>query len=86
MEENIDQKIELNETRIEYKNHLVWLQSFELKSGGWTPKALVLLPEEEGNGEHELQGEVTLAAREDADKHALLMGKQWIDQKVAERS
>jgi hypothetical protein len=25
------------------------------------------------------------AEREEADKHALLMGKQWIDQKLAEQ-
>jgi hypothetical protein len=46
---------------------------------------LVLLPKDEGNGEHELQGEATLTLREEADEQAFLMGKQWIDRKVAGR-
>ena len=85
MEERIEQQIERNETKMVYKNHTLWLRSYELKSGGWIPRALVLLAEEEGNGEHELQGEATYALREEADKQAFLMGKEWINQKEAGR-
>lgn len=83
MEERIEQQIERNETKMAYKNHVLWLRSYELKSGGWVPRALVLLSEEEGNGEHEVQGEAAFALREEADKQAFLMGKQWIDRKEA---
>jgi len=83
MEERIEQQIERNETKMAYKNHTLWLHSYELKAGGWIPRALVLLPEAEGNGEHELQGEATFALREEADEQAFLMGKQWIDRKEA---
>jgi hypothetical protein len=85
VEERTEQQIELNETRMAYKQHTLWLRSYELKSGGWVPRALVLVPEEEGNGEHELQGEATYALREEADEQAFLMGKQWIDRKAAGR-
>jgi hypothetical protein len=83
MEEKIEQQIERNETKMIYKNHTLWLRSYERKAGGWIPRALVLLSEEEGNGEHELQGEATFALREEADEQAFLLGKQWIDQKAS---
>jgi hypothetical protein len=56
-----------------------------MKSGGWVPKALVVVPEAEGNGRQELQypAEATLALREDADAEALAMGKQWVDERLA---
>lgn len=82
-EENISQKIDHNDSRVVYKNHTLWLRSYELKMGGWLPKALVVIPQEEGNGERELLGESTLALREEADQQAFLMGKRWIDQKEA---
>lgn len=85
MEEKIEQQIEGNETKMAYKNHTLWLRSYELKSGGWIPRALVLVPEAEGNGEHELQGKATCALREDADEQAFLMSKQWIDRKETGR-
>ena len=75
MEERIESQIELNETKMVYKKHTLWLRSYERKSGGWIPRALVLLPKDEGNGEHELQGEATLTLREEADEQAFLMGK-----------
>jgi hypothetical protein len=40
-----------------------------------------VIPEAEGNGERELQGEANFATREEADAEAFLMGKQWIDAK-----
>ena len=83
MEERTESKIERNETRLQYKNHVLWLRSVERKSGGWTPRTLVVLPEVEGNGERELEDQTMFAEREEADKRALLMGKRWIDQKVA---
>jgi hypothetical protein len=43
----------------------------------------VVIPEEEGNGEHEIQGESTFIEREEADKQAFLLGKAWIDRKAA---
>ncbi len=48
-----------------------------------TPLVVVVIPEEEGNGEHEIQGEATFIEREEADKQAFLMGKAWIDRKEA---
>jgi hypothetical protein len=82
--EHIEAKIDQNETKLQYKNHVLWLRSIERKSGGWTPRTVVVLPEVEGNGEHELEEQTMFAEREEADKHALLMGKQWIDQKEAD--
>jgi hypothetical protein len=85
MSESIDDKIAMNETKIEYKGYVIWLQSYELKSGGWVPKALVVIPEAEGNGQQELlpPGESTLALREEADQQAFTMGKQWVDERSA---
>lgn len=83
MEERIESKIEQNETKLQYKNHVLWLRSVERKSGGWIPRTLVVLPEEEGNGERELEDQTMFAEREEADTRALLMGKLWIDQKEA---
>jgi hypothetical protein len=85
--EAIEDKIERNETKITYKNYVIWLQSYELKSGGWIPRALVVVPSEEGNGEQELldPGASAAATREDADQQAFAMGKQWIDERLAGR-
>jgi hypothetical protein len=80
-EQRLEQRIEQNETKIEYRHHTLWLRSFALKAGGWIPRVVVVIPEEEGNGEHELQGEATVAEREEADKQAFFMGKAWIDRK-----
>jgi hypothetical protein len=46
---------------------------------------LVVVPEAEGNGQHELQypAEATLALREEADTEAVAMGKQWVDERLA---
>jgi hypothetical protein len=83
MEERIARKIDQNETKIVYKEHTLWLRSYELRSGGWIPKAVVILPSADGNGERELQGEATFAEREEADEQAFLMGKEWIEEKKA---
>src|SRR5438094_6730763 len=65
----IEDKIEQNESKITYENYLIWLCSYELKSGGWVPRALVVVPSEEGNGEQELiaPGSSPVATREEAD-------------------
>jgi hypothetical protein len=49
------------------------------------PKALVVIPEAEGNGQQELvaPGQTTVALREDADKQAFAMAKQWVDERLA---
>jgi hypothetical protein len=88
MHENIDEKIEMHTTKIEDKNHVIWLSSYEMKTGGWIPRALVVLLAEDGNGQRELiyPGEATFPVWEEADKHAFEMGKQWIDQKLAGKS
>ena len=85
MPENIDETIALNQTKIGYQDYVIWIQSYELKSGGWVPKALVVIPEAEGNGQQELvaPGETTVALREDADKQAFAMAKQWVDERLA---
>jgi hypothetical protein len=54
MHENIDEKIERHTTKIDYKSHVIWLSSYEMKSRGWIPRALVVLPAEDGNGQQEL--------------------------------
>ena len=73
MADAIEDKIEQNESKITYKNYVIWLRSYELKSGGWVPRALVVIPSEEGNGEQDLNepGASTVATREDADTQAL---------------
>ena len=69
MEEYIEEKIEMNTRKVDYKGHVIWLSSYELKTGGWIPRALVVLPAEEGNGQQELLylGEATFPVREEAD-------------------
>ena len=69
MADAIEDKIEQNESKITYEHYLIWLRSYELKSGGWVPRALVVVPSEEGNGEQELiePGASTVSTREDAD-------------------
>jgi hypothetical protein len=83
MDERIARKIDQNETKIVYKDHTLWLRSYELQSGGWIPRAVVVLPSADGNGERELQGQATFVEREEADEQAFLMGKEWIEQKKA---
>lgn len=85
MAEAIEDKIERNEVKITYENYLIWLRSYELKSGGWVPRALVVIPSDEGNGEQELlePGASTVATREEADEQAFALGKRWIDERLA---
>jgi hypothetical protein len=85
MSESIDDKIAMNEAKIEYKGYVVWIQSYELKSGGWVPRVLVVVPEAEGNGQQELQypAEGILPLREEADTQAVAMAKRWIDERLA---
>lgn len=87
MRESIDDKIARNETKIEYHGYILWIQSYELKSGGWVPKVLVVVPEAEGNGQQEIQDSpgATLATREDADTQAVATAKQWVDERLAGR-
>ena len=70
--------------KITYKDYVIWIRSYEMKAGGWVPKALVVVPEAEGNGQHELQypAEATLALREDADAEAGAMAKRWVDERL----
>jgi hypothetical protein len=88
MPENIEEKIATNEMKLEYKNYVIWLSSYGLKAGGWIPRALVVVPAEEGNGQQELTypGEADFPMREDADREAFEMAKQWIDQRLAEKA
>ncbi len=74
------------ENRIEYRNHVIWLRSYELTTGGWVPRAVILFPPEEGGKEEELTtpGASPLLSCEEADEHALTMSRQWIDQKLAQ--
>jgi hypothetical protein len=83
----IEQQIERHATKFDYQDHLIWLSSYELKSGGWAPKALVLLPTAAGNGEQELlaAGETPGATHEEADTQAFAMAQQWIDARLAVR-
>jgi hypothetical protein len=71
--------------KITYKEYVIWIRSYEMKAGGWVPKALVIVPEAEGNGQHELQypAEAVRVLREEADAAAVAMGKQWVDERLA---
>src|SRR2546421_11968364 len=72
--ESIEDKIAQSESKIPYEKYLIWVRSYELKAGGWVPRALVVIPADEGNGEHELiaPGASTVATREDADSQAFI--------------
>jgi hypothetical protein len=85
MSESIEDKIAMNEAKIEYKGYVIWIRSYELKSGGWVPKALVVVPEAQGNGQQELQAPAAgiLPLREEADTQAVAMAKQWINERLA---
>ena len=85
--EDIEDKIEQNESKIAYENYVIWLRSYELKSEGWVPRALVVVPSEEGNGEQELiePGASAVATREEADSQAFAIAKQWIDKRLVGR-
>jgi hypothetical protein len=37
--------------QIAYKDYVIWIRSYAMKAGGWVPKALVVMPEAEGNGQ-----------------------------------
>jgi hypothetical protein len=84
MRKSLEEKIERNETKIAYKEYVIWLSSYELQSGGWTPRALVVVPAAVGNGEQEIlrPGGSVVATREEADSQALVMSRQWIDEHV----
>jgi hypothetical protein len=83
MRESIEEKISRNEKKIEYKGYVRWLQSYEMKTGGWIPTALVVIPEAEGNRQQEFQSPagVRLALREEADAQAFTLAKQWVDER-----
>ena len=87
MADSIENKIEQNASKRTYQKYLIWLRSYELKSGGWVPRAVVVIPSEEGNGEQDLNdpGASTVSTREDADSQALTIAKQWIDERLAGR-
>ena len=44
MRKSLEEKIERNEIKITYKGYVIWLGSYALQSGGWTPRALVVVP------------------------------------------
>jgi hypothetical protein len=71
--------------RIAYRDYIIWLRSYELATGGWVPKAVVLFPADKGGGEEELltPGASPLLSREEADAHARALSQQWIDEKIA---
>lgn len=73
------------EHRTEYRSHVIWMRSYELKTGEWVPRAVVLFPPEEGAGEEEVisPGESPILSCEEADEHALVMSQKWVDQKLA---
>ena len=77
MGERIEDKISQNESKIPYEKYVIWVRSYELKAGGWVPRALVVIPADEGNGEQELSapGASTVATREDADTQAFILAK-----------
>jgi len=85
--DSIEDKIEHNESKMTYENYLIWLRSYELTSGGWIPRAVVVIPSEEGNGEQDFNDPraSTVLTREDADSQALTIAKQWIDERLAGR-
>jgi hypothetical protein len=85
MRKSVEEKIVRNETKIIYKGYVIWLTSYTLQSGGWTSRALVVVPAVVGNGEHEIlmPGGGTVATREEADSQACAMSRQWIDEHVA---
>jgi hypothetical protein len=87
IDDNVEQQIERNETKMTYKKYLIWLRSYELKAGGWVPRALVIVPSEEGNGEQELlePGASAVSTREEADEQAFIMSQRWIDARLAGR-
>ena len=86
MQEPIEEKIATNTMKVDYKSHVIWLSSYELKRGGWIPRALVVSPAETGNGQQELlyPGEAAFPVREEADKQAFERAKEWVDQQLAE--
>ena len=87
MGDSIENKMEQNASKRTYQKYLIWLRSYELKSGGWVPRALVVIPSEEGNGEQDLNdpGASTVSTREEADTQACTIAKQWIDERLAGR-
>ena len=87
MAESVEDTIERNASKMTDKNYLSWLRSYELKAGGGGPRALVVLPSAEGNGEHALSesGASTVATREDADTQAIVFAKQWSEERLAGR-
>ena len=87
MADSIENKIEQNASKRTYQKYLIWLRSYELKAGGWVPRALVVIPSEEGNGEQDLHdpGASTVATREEADTQACTIAKQWIDERLEGR-
>ena len=73
------------EDRIEYRNHVIWLRSYELAAGGWVPRAVILFPSEEGGGEENIRSpeESPVLSRKEADAQALRMSRQWLDETLA---
>jgi hypothetical protein len=72
--------------RLVYRDFVMWLRSYELATGGWVPKAVILFPADKGGGEEELltPGGSPLPNREEADAHAHVMSQQWIDGTIAQ--
>jgi hypothetical protein len=55
--------------QVTYQAYVIGIRSYEMKAGGWVPKALGVVPEAEGNRQQERQSPAgaTLALRADAE-------------------
>jgi hypothetical protein len=67
--------------RTSYKAHTIELESDELGSGAWVPRATVILPEGERTRKIPILGRrrATFDSRREADAYALELAKLWIE-------
>jgi hypothetical protein len=79
--------VEQSEIQLTYENCLLWLRLYELKSGGWVPRALVDYPVCRGQWRARAFRALHqhCSNPEEADSQAFAMGQQWIDERLAGR-
>ena len=75
----------MNDNEIRYKGYLIREYSYELKTGGWVPQAIVFDPASRGMAEHPPLSpteEVTFPTRQLARQYAVDMAKRFVNRQL----
>ncbi|MGH7772721.1 MAG: hypothetical protein ACREQA_10865 [Candidatus Binatia bacterium] len=70
--------------KVSYKGHTIKLVSNRLRSGGWVPRATVIIDEGKGVKMIPIFGRrrASFDSRKQADSYALELAKLWVDGRI----